>query len=188
MGYSRSELDFGRLIDLLSRPKAYLDVETDFSGSLSVVGISLEDRKFVQFYGEDITSKNLKDALFCAETILTFNGESFDFPVIKRCLGLDLRASHKSVDLCILKRRLKIRGGLKEIERLFGIDRKTKGIMSSDAPKLWRSYWLYGDLEALKILLEYNREDVLNLIELEKHLLARIEALYGGEVRGKVQL
>lgn len=188
MVYFRSELDLTNLIDLLSRPKAYLDVETDFSGNLSVVGISFEDRKFFQFYGEDITAKNLEDTLSRAETILTFNGEYFDLPVIKRCLGLDLKLSHKSVDLCILKRKLKIKGGLKEIEELFGIERRTKGVTSSDAPRLWKSYQVYGDLEALRILLDYNREDVLNLIELEKILVRKIRIIYEGEVRDRVKV
>jgi hypothetical protein len=39
-----------------------------------------------------------------------------------------------------------------------------------DAIKLWESYSVYGRDEALNLLLEYNREDVLNLISLENCL------------------
>jgi hypothetical protein len=39
-----------------------------------------------------------------------------------------------------------------------------------DAIKLWERYRKYGRDEALNLLLEYNREDVINLISLENCL------------------
>ena len=37
-----------------------------------------------------------------------------------------------------------------------------------DALHLWARYEAEGDREALRILLEYNREDVMNLVQLER--------------------
>ena len=53
---------------------------------------------------------------------------------------------------------------------MFGITRKTEGMNGYDAIKLWERYRKYGRDEALNLLLEYNREDVINLISLENCL------------------
>ncbi|HPP07302.1 MAG TPA: ribonuclease H-like domain-containing protein, partial [Syntrophorhabdaceae bacterium] len=96
--------------------------------------------------------------------------------VIKKYLDIDLRKTHKSIDLLKIKRRLGIKGGLKELEKMFGIKRKTEGINGYNAMTLWETYVKKGRLDALNLLLEYNREDVLNLIPLEKILIEQ----YGG--------
>jgi len=74
------------------------------------------------------------------------------------------------IDLFKEKKKLGIKGGLKALEKMFGISRKTEGMNGYDAIKLWESYTVYGRDEALNLLLEYNREDVLNLISLENCL------------------
>jgi uncharacterized protein len=60
-----------------------------------------------------------------------------------------------------------LRGGLKRVEELVGITRQIAGITGFDAPRLWNRYETYADQEALRILLDYNREDVVNLAVLE---------------------
>jgi uncharacterized protein YprB with RNaseH-like and TPR domain len=37
-----------------------------------------------------------------------------------------------------------------------------------DALRLWARFECNGDQEALRLLLEYNREDVMNLVQLER--------------------
>jgi len=153
--------------------KAYLDIETDRKGNVCVIGIFTEDIGFVQLYGEDITTNNVEAAICKATTIVTFNGEGFDLPFIKKSLNLDLQVTHYSLDLFKIKKRLGIKGGLKDLEKMFGIPRKTDGLNGYKAILLWERYTKNGHLDALDLLLEYNKEDVLNLVALEKILLTQ---------------
>ncbi len=148
--------------------KAYLDIETDRKGNISVIGIALGNQGFRQFVGRDITSEKVGDYLCRANTIVTFNGDRFDLPQIKKHLNLDLAVTHLSYDLFNVKRRLNIKGGLKELEKKYGIERKTEGVDGFRAIKLWEIYRHHGRRDALELLLEYNKEDVLNLIPLEE--------------------
>jgi hypothetical protein len=102
-------------------------------------------------------------------TIYTFNGHCFDLPVIKGQLGIDLRQRYESVDLRYVCKQRGLTGGQKLIERRLGIGRELPGMDGRDALYLWQKYQQHGDEDALKLLLAYNREDVLNL--------ARIRAL-----------
>lgn len=163
------ERSFFPEIEIEEKNKVYLDIETDFLGKICVIGIAKGKRDFVQFYGEDVLCQNVERILSTVEVIVTFNGDRFDLPLIKKQLNLDLRASHKTLDLYKVKKKMGIRGGLKELERFFGIKRKTT-ITGYDACRLWERYIRYGDRIALQLLLEYNKEDVLNLIDLETHL------------------
>ncbi len=158
--------------------KAYLDIETDRKGNICVIGIYTDLYGFVQFKGENITADKLAGITSSVDTIVTFNGDYFDLPHIKKCLDLDLMTNHKSLDLLKIKRRLGIKGGLKELEKMFGIKRKTEGINGYNAMTLWEIYKKRGREDALKLLLEYNREDVLNLIPLEEILLKQIGGLF----------
>ena len=62
-------------------------------------------------------------------------------------------------------------GGLKAVERQLGIARKFKEVNGYEAVKLWWKYVESFDLDALNTLLEYNKEDVLNLKVLRDMLL-----------------
>jgi len=166
--------------------RAYLDIETSFTGKITVVGIYCPDLEIVQLVGDEITYESLMDALSSAGVIVTYNGNRFDLPVIKRRVGLDLRSHFVSCDLMYDCWRQGFYGGLKGVENQLGISRQTKGVTGRDAPELWERYVRKGDREALGLLLKYNRDDVMNLVVLE-HLLsgytergARI--WYSGEV------
>jgi hypothetical protein len=150
--------------------KAYLDIETDRHGNICVIGIYIEQKGFIQLYGDDITTDNVETIIRKAKTVVTFNGDVFDLPVIKKYLNLDIKAKANSLDLFKEKKKLGIKGGLKALEKMFGITRKTEGMNGYDAIKLWERYRKYGRDEALNLLLEYNREDVINLISLENCL------------------
>lgn len=150
--------------------RAYLDIETTFSGSISVIGIYRPDGGTVQLVGGGVHDINLYQALDGATTLVTFNGSSFDLPVIKRRLYSDLKSEFAHCDLLYVCRRHGLRGGLKGVEQQLGIVRETAGITGFDAPRLWQRYESTGDERALNTLLRYNREDVVNLALLEAHL------------------
>jgi uncharacterized protein YprB with RNaseH-like and TPR domain len=91
-------------------------------------------------------------------------------PVIRRRLFADLKRDFQHCDLLYVCRRQGLRGGLKKVEEMLGIARETTGISGWDAPRLWHRYEALGDEDALRLLLHYNREDVVNLALLENHL------------------
>jgi uncharacterized protein YprB with RNaseH-like and TPR domain len=66
-------------------------------------------------------------------------------------------------------------GGLKRVEEQLGIERSTKGIDGLEAMRLWQRFLYDRDEKALQALLQYNREDVVNLYHLEA-LLAQMTA------------
>ncbi|MCS7280497.1 MAG: ribonuclease H-like domain-containing protein [Desulfobacterota bacterium] len=173
---------------LQKRRKIYLDVETDFLGRICVIGIAKENRDFIQFYGEEVLFINVEKPLCTADIIVTFNGDRFDLPLIKKQLRIDLWESHLSLDLCKVKKSMGIKGGLKEVEEFLGIPRKTKGLRGYEIPRLWDRYLRYGDKYALDLILDYNREDVLNLIEVEKRLRYLLEVKDGKTFRDRIDL
>jgi hypothetical protein len=148
---------------------AYLDIETSFDGDITVVGVLRSDSGLVQLVRPGITEAAFASSISGIDTICTFNGERFDLPVLNRALGVDLLSTHRSVDLSVECRRLGIRGGLKAIEASMGIRRAVKGVKGYDALELWKS-WEDGNRHALDKLLRYNRDDVINLVMLERRL------------------
>ena len=66
--------------------------------------------------------------------------------------------------------RNNLRGGLKSVEYQLGIDRDSVGIDGLEAVRLWWRYVEMFDLDALNILLKYNKEDVQNLKVLKEKL------------------
>jgi hypothetical protein len=61
-------------------------------------------------------------------------------------------------------------GGFKSVEQQLGIARRLQGIGGAQAGMLWWRYQIDNDKKALDLLLEYNKEDVLNLLVLRKRL------------------
>lgn len=142
----------------------YVDIETDGgmeAESITMVGLYAfgEFRAFVK--GEDLGS--FADAVERCSMLITFYGTGFDIPMLQRAFPM-LPFDQIHVDLCPTLRRLGLRGGLKSIERQLGIVRsdETEGLSGWDAVHLWRRY-LRGDNEALRLLIQYNREDCVNL-------------------------
>ena len=62
-------------------------------------------------------------------------------------------------------------GGLKSVERQLGIARNLTDVNGYEAVKLWWKYMDSFDLDALSKLLEYNKEDVVNLKTLKESLM-----------------
>lgn len=149
--------------------KAYLDIETSYSGEITVLGLFKPPSDLIQLTYPDISSEALLGALDGTEEIVTYWGHRFDLPVINRWLGVNLREAFRSVDLADHCHRHGLYGGLKVVERILGIERRTDGLDGSDAMRLWAE-WCRGDRRSLRRLLLYNEDDVVNLYLLEKEL------------------
>lgn len=150
--------------------KAYLDVETDRSYRLTVIGIFRPDVGFVQLVGDGISKERFLEALEGVDIVVTYNGKNFDFGVLERALGIHMLSRFASLDLMYECWRWGLKGGLKAVEQKLGIGRSTNGLDGRDAILLWERYVNEHDDESLALLARYNKEDVLNLVELEQKL------------------
>jgi uncharacterized protein YprB with RNaseH-like and TPR domain len=163
------------------RPRtAYLDIETSGAAwaEMAVTVVGLYDghtmRQFV--LGDNI--QEFPEALAGVEVLVTFNGSQFDLPVLRAYFpSLSLPPIH--LDLRFILARLGFKGGLKKIEPRFGIRRapEVAEMNGYDAVLLWERFQR-GDLTARELLLQYNREDVLNL----ETLMARAFELGRGKL------
>jgi len=141
---------------------------------ITVVGMYIcngEDAKVIQLVGKDITIDSLLEALEGVSIIHTYNGSRFDLPFIHACLGVDLNRIFPHQDLMYDCWRNNLYGGLKAVERQLGIARNLADMNGYEAVRLWWKHVDYFDLEALNKLLEYNKEDVVNLRILKAKLL-----------------
>jgi uncharacterized protein len=157
--------------------EAFLDIETTglspLYSEITVIGIHIckgEETSFVQLVGRDITPESILEALEGVHIIHTYNGSRFDLPFINRKLGINLEEIYSHRDLMYDCWDNNLRGGFKSVERQLGINRNLQGINGYDAVRLWWRYVDAFDLDALNTLLEYNKEDVLNLKVLKEKL------------------
>lgn len=155
----------------------YLDIETtgfsSRSSELTVVGVGIvrgTKHRFGQLFGEQINVDSVLDLLDGVDQIYTYNGRRFDLPFIKGSLGLDLSRHFSHTDLMYNCWRRSLKGGLKAVEVRLGIPRRLPDMNGYMAVKLWWEYVNGNDLEALQRLLEYNKEDVMNLHILREKL------------------
>jgi uncharacterized protein YprB with RNaseH-like and TPR domain len=149
--------------------KAYLDIETSYAGEITILGIYRPPTDLIQIIQPRVSRDSLLCALDGVDEVVTYWGHRFDLPVIERWLGVNLRDVFDSTDLADHCHRHGLFGGLKVVEKVLGIGRQTDGLTGVDAMRLW-DQWECGDGDALKILLKYNEEDVVNLYFLEKEL------------------
>ena len=157
--------------------EAYLDIETTGLSprncEITVVGIYLTNAtkdKFVQLVGDAITDASVLQALDGVDVIYTYNGSRFDLPFINARHKVNLASQFEHCDLMYHCWRHRLYGGLKDVERQLGIYRRLKDVNGYEAVRLWWKYVNDYDMDALAALLEYNKEDVINLKVLRDRL------------------
>jgi uncharacterized protein YprB with RNaseH-like and TPR domain len=160
-------------------PEIYLDIETTWTGELTVVGFVSNATGVVQLVGRDITRLRLMRRLPKYGRLFTFNGHSFDLAKIRAHLGVDLRERFESTDLRWICYWAGIAGGQKDVEERFRFRRKDPGCSGVLATRLWDRH-VSGDGRALDRLLAYNREDLLGMQHIKRHL-ARRGVDFGGK-------
>lgn len=155
----------------------YLDIETTGLSlepdSVTCVGVS--DGERVEAFVRGGTLARFPDALHGVEMLVTYNGASFDLPVLARAFPeVDFRR-FRHVDLRFPLHRLGLKGGLKGIERTLGIERSDaiEGVDGFMAVQLWRAH-AAGREGALETLVRYCLEDVVNLKPLLAHVFNRL--------------
>lgn len=158
----------------------YLDIETTGLSrryaDLTVVGVATvtgTSLHVAQLYGGQIAAAAVTRLLEPVDEVYTYNGSRFDLPFIKHKLGLDVKGQVTHTDLMYDCWRQNLKGGLKAVERRLGIGRKLPDVNGYMAVQLWWQYVNDNNPAALRMLLTYNQEDIVNLHTLRKRLGVR---------------
>jgi uncharacterized protein YprB with RNaseH-like and TPR domain len=163
-----------RLYDRFKEDTAYLDIETDGRSSyanVTVVGLYRNGETTALVRGQDLSAASLKEALDGVKLLVTFNGSSFDLPILGYHFPLAVpRVPH--YDLRHACRRIGLTGGLKAIEKKMGMSRarEVEYVTGEEAVYLWRAWERSGSKNALKLLKQYNEEDTVNLEPIAEHV------------------
>ncbi|MGZ3428364.1 MAG: ribonuclease H-like domain-containing protein [Polyangia bacterium] len=157
-----------RLFGAFGEDAAYLDIETsdDVVGHEGISAIGVLDRRGPRLWlaGRDL--QRFPEAARRWSMLVTFNGLSFDVPILRRAFP-DWEPPRCHVDLRHVLSRLGHDGGLKAIERrlsALGLARPAH-LLGIDG---WDAAWLFrrgrdGDRESLRRFAEYNLYDAINL-------------------------
>ncbi len=155
--------DSWRLFPHYREKAGYIDIETTGLGpECEITTIALYDGNQVRTYVNGINLDEFVDDVADIKMFISYNGISFDIPVIDQYFRIRLDQPH--IDLRYVLSRLGIKGGLKKCEKSLGINRGSlDGIDGSFAVLLWREYERNNNEQALETLLAYNIEDTVNL-------------------------
>jgi uncharacterized protein len=150
-----------RLFGAFEARAIYLDIETDFAEGITAIGILDGHGPRILLPWRDLDA--FPDLVPPGSLLVTFNGASFDLPVLRRFFPC-WRPPVAHIDLRPLLVRLGERGGLKAIEERLGLGRPDhlRGLHGREAATLFR--WAgRGDRGALRLFAEYNLYDTVNL-------------------------
>jgi uncharacterized protein YprB with RNaseH-like and TPR domain len=162
---------------------AFFDIEADGENVPTVVGVM--DREGLATFRRDTDLQKLPARLAKSPIWVTFNGSVFDVPVLEAAFaetGFPKPLVH--LDLRFLIRHAKLKGGLKGVEDTIGLGRPPhlKGVRGLDAIRLWREWTYNKELGALRLLVEYNLYDAINLRSVLEWTLWRVAELNAWEV------
>lgn len=145
---------------------AYLDIETtglyEPGNPPDITTIALYDGQTVRWYvhGENLDA--FKKDILRHDLLVTFNGKTFDIPVLEAVFNIRLPQAH--IDLRYVLKSLGYSGGLKSCEHQLDISRgDLDGVDGFFAVLLWEEYRRRKTAGALETLLAYNIEDAVNL-------------------------
>ncbi|WP_022856012.1 ribonuclease H-like domain-containing protein [Thermodesulfobacterium thermophilum] len=166
----------------------FLDIETEGlskeKNDITLIGVYTQG-KYLPF----IKGLNLERSLSLLKVSpiwVTFGGERFDLPFIKkRFPEVSMPVVH--LDLYLASKLVGLNGGLKKIEKAIGIARETEGMNGYHAVKLWQRWVEAKDKNALRKLILYNKEDVVNLKKVFDYVVSKLaeqrkEGQKGGEI------
>src|SRR3989344_130297 len=131
-----------RLYDHFKEDIRFLDIETSgFYGDITVIGMynGYDTKTLVR--GKNLNRDTIKAAFGDSKLIITFNGASFDLPVINRYFnGIIPNIPH--IDLRHVCSKIGLTGGLKNIDKTLKIKRadEVENMNGADAVYLWQQY------------------------------------------------
>lgn len=142
---------------------AYLDIETTgLDNFCDITTIALYDGQTIKYYIQGENLDAFAQDIYGYDVLVSYNGKSFDIPVIERFFNITLNMAH--IDLRYVLNGLGFKGGLKGCEKQLGLSRgNLDGVDGYMAVLLWQFYQQSGKRRALETLLAYNIMDTVNL-------------------------
>ncbi len=176
------QAEMWRLYEFFKDEAIFLDIETSgvsMFDTITVIGLfdGIDTKTMIK--GINLDYNYLRRELRKYKIIVTYNGAAFDLPFIKkRHPGLLPEIPH--FDLKSACDRIGLNGGLKEIEKKMGIKRNQiiEKMHGGDAITLWKMYRATGDEHYLRLLVEYNEEDVINLKIIADYVVEKLKERY----------
>ena len=166
-----------RLYNYFKDEACFLDIESSGqNGYITVVGIYDGYDTKILVKNKNLYPELLKKAFEKYKLLITFNGSSYDIPVLEKYYpGIVPKIPHIDLRHCCAK--IGLTGGLKQIEEQLVIKRPThlKGYGGDNAIDLWRAYLASGREDYLNTLIEYNEEDIINLKPLMEHCYTELK-------------
>lgn len=159
-----------RLFPHFRETTAYLDIETTglSKESSAITTIALYDGSAISYYVQGENLEQFINDIARFEVLITYNGKTFDVPMIEQFFGIELDQAH--IDLRYVLGNLGFKGGLKGCEKQLGLHRGAlDGVDGYFAVLLWQEFLRTGNRKALETLLAYNIEDTVNLEVLMVH-------------------
>ena len=169
-----------RLYDYFRDDCLFIDIETAYRrGNISVIGLynGYEVKSLIR--NVNLEKQILKKYFDNCKLLVSFNGLSYDIPIIRKFFGniipniphLDLRHTLAKIGFC---------NGLKKIEKDLNIkrDESVKKLFGKDAAQLWKLFNFHEDDFFFEKLLKYNEEDVVNLKQLSEFVFKKLKTAY----------
>ena len=127
--------------------------------------VSVLDGAGIHVFVRGRNLEQLPERLAGSKVWVTFNGSCFDIPMLRRFFGLSFPTPLLHLDLRFIVRKIGLSGGLKQIENRVGIGRPLhlQGVNGMEAVTLWRNHLINRDDAALRLLIEYNIYDSIQL-------------------------
>jgi len=157
-----------RMFQRLKEDAAYLDIETNGLGPwaiITMISVHRGEKTTTLIRGQDLDVDSVRRSLEGAKMMVTFNGSTFDLPMIEREFPFAVpRVPH--YDLRHACPKVGLRGGLKHVEVELGYRRpqEIEYVTGEEAVYLWRLWEKKGSENALNLLRRYNQEDTRNLV------------------------
>ena len=168
-----------RLYDFFKEEAVYLDIETDgLSDNCDVTMVGLFDGYDTKtmIRRMNLDWQMLRRELEKYKIVVSFNGSVFDLPFIRKRYG-EVIPQLPHFDLRFGCSKIGLNGGLKIVEKELGIRRSNSGVegmYGGDAAQLYRMWRGSGDEYYLRLLVEYNEEDVINLKQIAEHVYMQL--------------
>ncbi len=164
-----------RLYPFLRDSTVFLDIETTgYHGDITVIGLYDGENVMSFVRGFNLDKEIFMSTMARYKQVITFNGASFDLPMIRKYFGMDFPQVH--IDLRHVLKRCGHSGGLKAIERKLGFKRDDdiKDVTGLEAVHLWRAWKHTGDRGHLDKLIKYNEADIVNLKPLADYAIKEL--------------
>ena len=159
----------------------FIDIE--FSGVKkgypTIISLYDGDEVKTMVRGMNMNKELLEKELNNARLLVSFNGSVFDIPFLEKYFKIKVDIPH--FDLRFALHKLGYSGGLKDIEKEFGIERNNdfvKELGSGYPLLLWKTFLATYDDYYLNLLVDYNQEDVVNLKTIADKIVEKLEWTY----------